>query len=185
MAILVHRFDDRELFPILATFSTANVRAESRVEGQGKDAGLHITWARQPGDPAEVMVAIGLPLLAIGGEVQRLDLELDGDLRNCRVILAATDPSVAEFYYHLQSSAKRGRHTWSTDGLHAGTREDEPGNDVAVSPPVQPQRLSIVVGPERRMLEVQLLCLRATGNVRLVPAGIANRNIADAGDGSS
>ncbi|MBU0718701.1 MAG: hypothetical protein KJ749_10670 [Planctomycetes bacterium] len=176
MAILVHRFDDRDLFPILTTFSTADVRADSRVEGRREDVGLHLSWTRQPSDPAEVMVAIGLPLRGIGGEVQRLDLELDGDLRSCRVILVATDSCGAEFYYHLQSSAKRGRHTWSGDGRHARTREDEPGNDVVVSPPIQPQRLSIVVGPERRTLEVRLLCLRATGDARLVPSGIANGN---------
>lgn len=177
MSTVLHRFDSPGAFPVLTTFTTARNPVSSQVCGQGVDAGLNIGCERHADDPSDVDIVLGLPLTAIDGEPHSLKLDFAGDLTGCRVSLEGMDSRGAGLTYALSREGKPGRRVLSAMIQHPTDSCGDmlEGDSFRVLLPLQLHRLRITVGPDAPGLDLRLLRLSVTGDVRLCPPGIADR----------
>ena len=175
MPMDLYRFDHLTAFPLLATFTTARNPAFLRITGQGDAVGLAITLDRHAEDPADIDLVFGLPFVAVDGQLERLELDVVGDLTGCRMCLEGTDSGGARLVYALADDARSGRQRCSAQvQAPSGVRGEISEEKVrTVQPPLQLHRLRVTVGPGVQRLDLRLLRLRVTGDARRCPTGIA------------
>ena len=175
MSALLYRFNRPETFPLLSTYTTARGPVSIRVVGESDDAALTLALGRHHDDPGEITVMLGLPLIAIEGRPERLELDLSGDLTGCRVFVEAADSCGVGITYTLGGEGGSGPRTWSAKAQDPdeswGERHhgDLPGSAL----PLQFHRLGFALGPGCRGVDVRLTRLRVTGDVRLAGPGMA------------
>ncbi len=181
MSTLVYRFDDAAAFPLLETETTARGPVTLCVEG-GRDrsakmisAFLRIALQRRTSDPPEITVVIGLPLIAIDGNPERLLLDVLGDASGCRLFVEGGDARGWGFCYSLGEVDFTGwRECWAEvqrPTKYWGQCKEEGRGGVVM--PLQPFRVGIRLSERCRKIDVGLGALRVTGDVRLVAPGIA------------
>ncbi len=175
MSTLLYRFDHAEAFPLLKSESTARGPVTVRVERRDENAILRIAVRRKSSDAAEMAVLIGLPLLAIDGNPQRLLFDVLGDASGCSLFLEAGDARGWGLAYSFGPVDFSGWHSHSADVQEPceywGTCKAE-GTRGAV-PPLQPYRLRLTMNETCRAVDIGLGPLSVTGDVRLAPSGIA------------
>ena len=150
--------------------------ATTHVEGEGETARLQVNVGRHASDPPDATVVLALPLAAIGGQPERLELQVAGDGSGCGLFIDATDARGCGFTYSLGRVDFTGLRTCSVDMRQPSEWWKRPRNDDTqiVSPPVQLHRLGIAVGAGDVDIGFGLVALSVTGDVHLAPPGIAD-----------
>lgn len=176
MSTIVYRFDDVGSFPLLESETTVRKPVTVSVEGRGEEAFLRIAAQRQANDMPEVVVMIGLPLLAIDGDPQQLLLEVLGDASGCGLFLEAGDARGWGFAYAFGPVDFSGWRTCTVDVQRPSECWGQCKEEGAcrVVPPVQPFRLGIGLGKRCDAIDIGLRTLRVVGEAHLAPPGIAS-----------
>lgn len=176
MSTIVYRFDDMGSFPLLESETTGRKPVTVRAQGRGDEAFLRIAAQRQAKDKPEVIVMIGLPLVAIDGDPQELLLEVLGDASGCGLFVEAGDARGWGFAYAFgpidfsgwrtcRAQVQRPSECW-------GQCQEE--GTCRVVPPVQPVRLGIGLSKLCDAIDIGVRALRVVGDARLAPPGIAS-----------
>ena len=177
MSTVLYRFDSVGAYPLLSTFTTARNPVLLQIGGEGDEAGLNIGFERNADDEADIDIVLGLPLSGVDGAPRSLQLDLVGNLTGCRIFLEGMDSRGAGLTYALTDDRRPGRQVWVAGIQHPseyrGALPEMESPPVLV--PLQFHRLSVTVGPKARGLDLRLLRLRVTGDIRLCPPGIADR----------
>ena len=175
MSILLCRFDSVDDFPVLESYTTLRGPVTTRVEGRGNEAMLRVLVDPQQNEPDDATVVIGLPLVAVDGAPERLELTIDGDASRCQLLLDVTDGRGGGLTYSFGIVDFSCVRTCSVDvqrpvEVWGGQYERNPAK---TTPPIHLLRLTIRVDTSRERVDVGLVTLAVTGEVWLAPPGIA------------
>ena len=183
MHTLLYRFDKPEAFPLLREQTSARGRLEIRADRLAGESLLRVALERHADDTAGVTVKLALPLVAVEGNPQRFFLDLIGDASGCELFLEASDRLGWGFAYSLGTVDFDAAGTLSVDvqrpAEYWGARQEN--GTAGVVPPIQLFRLVIATAASRAGFDLALGALRASGDVRLAPPGIATAGDVRAG----
>ncbi len=175
MSTVLYRFDSVDEFPLLESYTTVRGSAVIRVEGRGDDAMLRVVVDPLENEPDDAAAVIALPLVAVDGLVERFELTVDGDASGCTLLLDAADACGSALTYTFGTVHFGGIRTCSVDAGRAlsaqGGRHER--STAKITPPIHLCRLSIVLAPLSRGVDLGLVGLSVTGAIRLAPPGIA------------
>jgi len=115
MSMRLYRFDSVEDFPVLESYTTVRGPVRTRIDGKGDEAFLLVTADLCADEPADSVVVIALPLLAVDGRPERLELALVCDQRGCAVFLDAMDATGTGLTYSFGTIDFTGAGTCSMD----------------------------------------------------------------------
>lgn len=181
--MLLYRFDDPSIFPILASGTSAACTASttiSRVDGE------RVLWidvrrdARTDAEPTiPESVTIALPLRSFAGAPDRLELELIAEHGACsafRIELEASDCGGERLRYSFDRMGAPGRQVLVADARRPeiATGSSHDNEEALWKPPIQLHALRIT--PARHTaptLRIGLISLSVTGDVSAGRAGIA------------
>jgi hypothetical protein len=174
--MLLYRFDSVEPYPVLESRTNVRGAVTTHVAGEGEAARLQVNVRRHAGDPPDATVVLALPLAAIGGQPERLELRIAGDGSGCGLFVDATDARGCGFTYSLGRVDFTGLRACSVDIRLPSEWWKRPRNDDTqiVSPPVQLHRLGIAAGAGDMDIGIGLVALSVTGDVHLALPGIAD-----------
>lgn len=175
MDTLLYRFDEVRSFPVLESDTTARGPVTVGVDCHADDTFLRVTLKRRVDDPREIVAVIALPLIAVGGRPEEFLLDVRGDASGCRLLAEAGDARGWGFAYAFGQVGFTGWRTCSVAVQRPyafwGERKDD--DTSCIVPPVQLYRLRIEAGESCEAVDLGLGALWATGEARVVPAGIA------------
>jgi hypothetical protein len=176
IAMLLYRFDSVERYPVFESRTNVRGHVSLHLVSEGAVARLQVEIGRCTDDPPDATVVLALPLAAIGGQPERLELQVVGDGSGCGLFVDATDARACGFTYSLGAVDFTGLGTCSTDMRQPSEWWKRPRNHDTqiVSPPVQLHHLGIAVGGGPTDIGIALVALSVTGDVHLAPPGIAH-----------
>ncbi len=176
MHTLLYRFDRSELFPLLGEQTSARGGVEIRAGRRAGEPVLRVSLQRHVDDTADVKVKLALPLVAVEGNPRQFLLDLVGDASGCELFLEAADRLGWGFSYSLGAVDFPAAGTLSVDVQRPREYWDarKENGTTGVVPPVQLFRLVIAMAAKCTGFDLALCALRASGEVRLAPSGIAS-----------
>lgn len=171
--MIVYHFDDDRKFPLVSSLTTAwrNVRTEVVADGPRKNLRI-VAQAESRLDPKRSIV-LALPMLALGGAMERIELEMSGATGGLQVYIEGSGCDGGGLVWELSNQegtpARRvlaalvaaPQDRWDQDGAHRQT---------AVAPPLTFHRLRLTA-PDASTVDIVLHELRLTGDVGTAPAG--------------
>ncbi|MFQ5591271.1 MAG: hypothetical protein ACE5HE_08930 [Phycisphaerae bacterium] len=174
--MLLYRFDSRNEYPVLRSYTTVRGEVHTLVEGSGVDTRLRVLVDPEGTQPQGAVVVLALPSVAFDGTPERFELAVDGDGSGSRIMLEASDARAGSFMYVLGDVDFEGVRTCCAEVL----KHDDPRIGRASSaagsatPPIELLRLAIGLDASCRGVALGLISLAVTGRVRLVPHGLAD-----------
>ncbi|UCE60096.1 MAG: hypothetical protein JSU63_21960 [Phycisphaerales bacterium] len=177
MSLLLYKFDSADDFPVLDSYTTARGVISSHVEDRGDGSVLRICLARHPDEVPDTVIVLALPLVAVDGEPERLELTVHGDGSRCRLSIDASDARGIGFSYSFGQVDFMGKRTCRADVCKPDEVWDECQHNhrPQVTPPIQLLRLRIHFNRSAAQASVGLVALSVTGNAHRGASGIAKR----------
>ena len=185
--MILYRFDDAERFALLESVTTVPGRVTLETLSLAGRMCLRIRYQpaadHGPGsegrpvghasEPARIVVA--LPLVAIGGDPEQLELDVHGDASCCEIAIEAVDASMSRVCYSFGAVGFVGWRTCRTDVLKPVERQASRGSDGAtvVEPPIQFFQLRLTTPERYAAVDLCLASMAVTGRARVVPSGLA------------
>lgn len=181
--MLLYRFDDPSMFPILASGTSPACTASTTISRVDDERVLWIDVrrdARPDAEPAtSESVTIALPLRSFAGAPDRLELELIAEHGACSAFLIeleASDCVGERLRYSFDKMDAPGRQVLVANArcpeFATSTSHDDDG--ALWKPPIQLHALRITsAGHAPLRLRIGLISLRVTGDVSAGRAGIA------------
>lgn len=175
MGVQLYRFDNLEAFPLLDSCTSCGARAAQHLDTdkRGTFLCLELTGGAERATPAQLGIA--LPPRAVRGLPENIELEVLGDARGGRFVLEVSDDRGWGLAYELGPIDFNGWRGLSVSiqqpARNLGKRQTIATERVV--PPLQFQRLLFELDPAARGSCVGVRALSVSGEVELVPTGIA------------
>ena len=174
--MIVFCFDDDRNFPLVTSLTTNGdaVRIEIVTEATQRSLRIITTGEDPPDGRRDIVLA--LPLLALSGAMEWIELEMSGATRGLQVYIEGSDGDGVGLVWKLSDQDRTtGRRVLA--GLVAASRDrwDKDGGDRkrAVAPPLTFHRLRLTMS-DARTVDIVLHELRLTGNACTAPAGLSD-----------
>ncbi len=162
MAIVLHKFESVEAYPLLESFSSEQGSIDTRAVGASDDVSLMVSLRRDDSGSDTMEAVIALPPRTVAGCLERIELLLVGDRSGCTLALDAEDQTGVARRLDLGMVGFEGR------GSCAYVWPLEEKMQI-----LQLHRLRIVANLGCGETSVVLLSLTVHGDVRLLPSGMA------------
>lgn len=174
--MIVFRFDDDRKFPLVSSLTTVGRAVGTEVVADGTRKSLRIVTKSGRRLDGESDIVLALPLHALSGVMERIELEMSGATRGLQVYIEGSDGDGVGLVWKLSDQDRTtGRRVLA--GLVAASQDrwDKDGGDRkrAVAPPLTFHRLRLTMS-DAPTVDIVLHELRLTGNVCTAPAGLSD-----------
>ncbi|HNQ23601.1 MAG TPA: hypothetical protein PKK06_10955 [Phycisphaerae bacterium] len=175
MSLLIYRFDDLKRFPLLDDWTTARGLVERHIEDDAWGRLLCLTYAASLDDPSDAVLALALPVRAVSGGPEELQLAVLGDGHKWWFELQGWNADGQLMDWCWGTTACAGRQTCAV-AVDTGTARLV-GSVVTgaqcVTVPLEFYRLNIRPPAGVGKSRIGLRSLSVTGSAWPVPAGVA------------
>ena len=174
--MIVFRFDDDRNFPLVSSLTTVGKAVRLDIVAQATQRSLRIVTTGESTSDGERDIVLALPLLALSGAMEWIELEMSGATRALQVYIEGSDGDGVGLVWKLSGEDRTtGRRVLFGSVAAPQERWNQDGADhtAPIAPPLTFHRLRLTV-PDSQSVDIVLHELRLTGEVRTVPAGLSD-----------
>jgi hypothetical protein len=158
---------------VLESQTTARGRIDAVLAGRGHDASLYVSLQRRPREDGELTIVLAMPVRAVEGIVEGLEVDVVCEEPGCRIFLEGGDPLGKTQSFDCGVTASMGENTCRWVGTIDPPDGEACDDKMTRRGTMQFHRLRIIVPVEQSFARIGLKAVRINGDVRKVLTGLA------------